>query len=254
MVIHRQFDFGVKSLSEENMPEITAIGFDADDTLWESEIHYVNSKKYLAQLLTRFASFDQVDAALEATETRNVQIYGYGFKSFTLSMIETAIQISQGTVPATEIEQILLMARQALQSEIVLMDGVERVLSELSPLFSLILITKGELFEQQRKIRGSGLARYFHLTEVLPDKTTEAYLKILHSQNIPPEQFLMVGNSLRSDILPVVSIEGWAVLVPHPLTWAHEMNPGKEITGKHWFEIDRLSDLPAFLDNFTRRI
>ena len=212
------------------MPIITAIGFDADDTLWESEIHYVSAKDEFARLLSAYAPFDQVKADLDVIETHNVQLYGYGFKSFTLSMIETALQVSGGSVPAGLIEKVLAMAKRALQSEIRLREGAEKVLQELreqSPQYSLFMITKGELFEQQQKIQKSGLKRYFHYLEVVSDKTPEAYLK------------------------PVVSIQGWAVLVPHPLTWSHETNPGKDVPDGRWFELPRLSDLPDFLKRFN---
>jgi putative hydrolase of the HAD superfamily len=232
------------------MPTITAIGFDADDTLWESEISYVNTKEEFARLLSNYSSFEQVKAELDVIETQNVQLYGYGFKSFTLSMIETALQVSGGSVQASLIGQILERAKDVLKSEIKLIEGVEAVLSELheqSPQYSLFLITKGELFEQQRKINRSGLRRYFQHTEVVPDKTPDAYARLLHMHNIPPEQFLMIGNSLRSDILPVVSIQGWAVLVPHPLTWSHENTPGQEVPTGRWFEIQNIRELPGFL-------
>ena len=171
------------------MPIITAIGFDADDTLWESETYYVNAKNEAAQLLAAYASVEQVVADLDKIETHNVQYYGYGFKSFTLSMIETALQVSGGKVDGLIIEQILALAKIALQSEIQLLEGVEEVLQALSPQYSLFLITKGELFEQQRKIRNSGLLRYFHHAEVVPDKNPEAYAKLLHAHNIPPNNF-----------------------------------------------------------------
>jgi putative hydrolase of the HAD superfamily len=232
------------------MPTITAIGFDADDTLWESEISYVNTKEEFARLLSNYSSFEQVKAELDVIETQNVQLYGYGFKSFTLSMIETALQVSGGSVQASLIGQILERAKDVLKSEIKLIEGVEAVLSELheqSPQYSLFLITKGELFEQQRKINRSGLRRYFQHTEVVPDKTPDAYARLLHMHNIPPEQFLMIGNSLRSDILPVISIQGWAVLVPHPLTWSHENTPGQEVPTGRWFEIQNIRELPGFL-------
>lgn len=235
------------------MPAITAIGFDADDTLWESEISYVSTKEEFARLLSAYSSFEQVKTELDEIETRNVQLYGYGFKSFTLSMIETALQVSEGTVPASLIGQVLERAKEVLQSEIKLIDGVEEVLGELhekSPQYSLFLITKGELFEQQQKINRSGLRQYFHHTEVVPDKNSEAYAKLLHMHNIPPEQFLMIGNSLRSDILPVVSIRGWAVLVPHPLTWSHETTPGQEVPSGRWFEVPSIRHLPDFLKQF----
>jgi putative hydrolase of the HAD superfamily len=144
------------------MPVITAIGFDADDTLWESEIYYVNAKNEAAHLLSAYAPVEQIIADLDVIETHNVQVYGYGFKSFTLSMIETALKISDGKVEGRIIDQILGLAKQALRSEIQLLDGVEEVLGKLSPQYDLFLITKGELFEQQRKIRNSGLMRYFH--------------------------------------------------------------------------------------------
>jgi len=229
---------------------ITAIGFDADDTLWESEVNYVSTKNKVAQLLSTYAPVEQITADLDVIETRNVELYGYGFKSFTLSMIETALQVSKGQVQASLIGKILEMAKQVLHADMTLVDGVVELLRELReqcPQYSLFLITKGELFEQQRKIQNSGLRGYFHHIEVVPDKTPEAYSRLLNMHNIPPEQFLMVGNSLRSDILPVVNIQGWAVLVPHPLTWSHETTPGKEIPEGRWFEITRLSDLPGLL-------
>ena len=233
------------------MISISTIGFDADDTLWESEIHYVTTKHAFAGMLSHYAPVEQVEAALDATEIRNVGFYGYGFNSFTLSMVETAIQVSAGRVQAAEIDRVLQLSKQALVAELKLIEDVEAVLEELSARYPLLLITKGELFEQRKKVERSGLGKYFRRIEVVHDKTEQTYRQILLEQNLSPEQFLMVGNSLRSDILPVVAQGGWAVYIPNETTWSHEHVPLDEIPSSgQWFELARLSELPGWLRQF----
>jgi putative hydrolase of the HAD superfamily len=230
------------------MVKLAAIGFDADDTLWENERLYQAAKEEFARLLSGYVPADQAKAVLDATEIRNVEVYGYGIKSFTLSMVETATQVSGGCVQANEIEELLQISKRMLRAEVELMGDVENVLAELAPKYPLLLITKGDLFEQERKMQRSGLVSYFRRVAVVGDKTRETYLRLLGEEGIAPEQFLMVGNSLRSDILPVAAIGGWAVLIPHPLTWSHEANPGEEIPDGRWFEIAGLGELPELID------
>ena len=234
------------------MTSITTIGFDADDTLWESEIYYHNAKRKFTELLADYAPAELLITRLDETEVHNVQLYGYGVKSFVLSMVEAAIQITQGRVRAAEIDAILGFGRQMLEGEIEKIGAVEPLLAGLMEGYRLLLITKGELFEQGRKIERSGLAPYFSHIQVLNEKTPEAYRKLLSEQKIPAEQFLMVGNSLRSDVLPVLAIGGWAVLVPHPLTWAHEANPGIQTPDGRWFEIPSLNDLHALVQRLVK--
>ncbi len=224
-----------------------AIGLDADDTLWDNERLYIEAKENFLALLSECSNAETCLQRLEEIEAQNVRYYGYGIKSFILSMIEAALQLTEKRLAADKVAAILGFARQMLAAEVRLMDGVGETLAALHSRFPLMLITKGDPAEQQRKIDDSGLAGFFRWVEIVPDKTPAVYRAILERYQIRPERFLMVGNSLRSDILPVLQIGGKAVLIPYANTWAHEMQVGDNHDGRY-VTLPSLSHLPAYLE------
>jgi putative hydrolase of the HAD superfamily len=227
---------------------IEVIGFDADDTLWHNETLYHQSKEELSQILVDYREPQEIKAWLDQTEVANIEYYGYGIKSFTLSMIETAINVSDGKVTAKEIKEIITIAKRMLTAPVDLVDGAEDTLIKLSSDHTLMLITKGDQFEQERKIEASGIAHYFRYLEVVGEKSEASYRKILGQYNLDPINFLMVGNSLRSDILPVLRIGGQAVHIPNEQTWFHENASQDEIREVEYAELERLSQLPEYLE------
>ena len=230
---------------------INVIGFDADDTLWHNEVLYHWAKKEVVRILSGYRQPADIKAHLDQTEVANIPYYGYGIKSFTLSMIETAVHISGGQVSAGEINQIIAIAKKMLSAPVELVDGVKEILEILSSAYPLVLITKGDQFEQERKIKISGIAHHFRYHEIVGEKSATTYRKILEKYRIEPASFLMVGNSLRSDILPVLKIGGHAVHIPNEQTWFHE-NAGEHEMGEFEYrEIDYISQLPGLLDNFA---
>lgn len=204
-----------------NTQPITTIAFDADDTLWANEDHFMSAQaQYQAILAPYRADWDAQE--LYETEQRNLAYFGYGIKGFLLSMIETAIQVTDGAISSNEIAQIIDIGRAMVHAPLELLPHVEQVVRDLAPHARLMIITKGDLFDQEAKIARSGLADYFRHIEVVSDKTPSAYERIFRRYDINPREFIMIGNSLRSDILPVVAIGGRAIHVPYHLTWQHE--------------------------------
>ena len=187
------------------------IAFDADDTLWHSEIHYVEVQRRFRALLDPYGVADQADRRLIETEQRNLACYGYGVKGFTLSLVETAIELTGSRISGAEIRHILDWARDILLAPVALLDGAEAVVSRLAVKRALMLITKGDLHHQERKIAQSGLRDYFRHIEIVSEKSRETYAQILARRGVDPASFLMVGNSMRSDILPVLELGGWGV-------------------------------------------
>ncbi|MBN1318962.1 MAG: HAD family hydrolase [Anaerolineales bacterium] len=226
---------------------IDIIAFDADDTLWHNEILYRHTQEQMGKLLSTYIPPDQIEELLFQTEMRNLPFYGYGIKSFTLSMIETAIKVSDGQVTAQEIRQILDLAKEMISSEVTLIDGASHAVSSLANGRRLMLVTKGDLLDQERKLARSGLAQYFDDIEIVSEKTSETYHRLLHKYGIQPEQFLMVGNSLKSDVLPVLEIGGIAVYVPYHITWDHEKVADADHNHHDYFTLDELGKLPALI-------
>ena len=227
---------------------LQVIGFDGDDTLWHNERIFTLTQERFRALLSRYVPPEQVDQSLLATEIRNLAAFGYGIKGFTLSMIETAIEVSKGRIGGTEIREILNAGREMLAHPVELLPDVREVLEELSAGTRLLLITKGDLFDQESKIARSGLVNLFWRVEVVSEKDEASYARVLARHAIPPEHFLMIGNSLRSDILPVVAIGGRAVHVPYHTTWAHEHVEVDELHHNGFWRLERLRDLPALVD------
>ena len=203
---------------------VKIIGFDADDTLWVNEPFYQDVEKEFCQILKPYRSEKETSAELFKTEMQNLEIYGYGAKGFILSMVETALRETNGKITPEEINSILETGKTLLTMPIQLLDEVEEVLQKLQGRYKLILVTKGDLLDQEQKLIKSGLSRYFHHIEIMSDKHENNYKKLLAHLEIEPHQFLMVGNSVKSDILPVINIGAKAIHVPFEVTWQHENN------------------------------
>jgi putative hydrolase of the HAD superfamily len=223
------------------------IAFDADDTLWENEIFYTQAKEWLGVLLAEYGDAQALGDALEETEMRNIHHFGYGIKSFTLSMVETAIRATQARVSADQILQIVEHSKDMLRRDPRHFERVAETLEELARDYNLMLITKGDLFEQENKIDRSPLRTYFKFIEVVGSKTSEAYRGIMKKYAIQPAGFLMVGNSLRSDILPVLEAGGQAVYVPYENTWAHENEVEEGVMQGRYHTVEHLGELPELI-------
>ncbi len=223
------------------------IAFDADDTLWHNETIFEQVHERYREMLSCYHDTDTVNRTLFATEMRNLELYGYGVKGFTLSAIETAIQLTEGKIAPAEIHRLLELGRDMLAHPVELLDGVSETLAALAPNHRLLIITKGDLRDQERKVAKSGLADFFHHVEIVSDKTESAYAAILRRHAIRAEAFLMVGNSLKSDILPVLALGGAGVHIPYPLTWQHEQSERPADSGGRFFEVASIRDLPAVL-------
>lgn len=227
---------------------IKVIGFDADDTLWVNETYFRDAESEFAKLLNRFETENKIDQELFKMEMKNLPVYGYGVKGFVLSMVEMALELSNNTVSNKTIEKILEIGKDMINKPVELLDGVEEVLEDLSKKYKLIVATKGDLLDQERKLEKSGLLDYFHHIEVLSDKKEDNYSKLLKRLDIEPEAFLMVGNSLKSDILPLINLKAHAVHVPFHTTWAHEQVTEKDTNGKDYKTLKSLLDLPKLLE------
>lgn len=205
------------------LSKIKAIAFDADDTLWENETLFREAERHFCILLKDFIDEGECNRLLYEVEMKNLPLYGYGIKPFTLSLIEAAITFSKGKLPISVIEKIIDLGREMLEAPVVLIDGIENTLRQLNHSYKLIMATKGDLLDQERKLIKSGLEPHFHHIEIVSDKTPKQYLKLVHHLDLSPEEFLMVGNSIKSDILPVLEIGGHGFHIPFHTTWEHEM-------------------------------
>lgn len=203
-------------------PRLTTVGLDADDTLWQSEQFFKLTEVRFVELLGDYAEGSELSARLLQAEIRNLQFYGFGTKSFILSMIETAIDVTHGEVPASVIQEILSAGREMLYHPILPLPHVRETLEELGKSFRLVLITKGDLFDQERKLAQSGLGELFHGIEIVSEKTPETYRRVFDRHGEGPERAAMVGNSLKSDIVPAIAAGCWGVFIPHELTWTLE--------------------------------
>lgn len=219
------------------------IAFDADDTLWINEPNYVDVKQKLFDLMSRHVSQDVLSSRFYATQMRNLESFGYGAKSFILAMIETAIELTDGTITGSEIQQIIDTGRKLLDFPIEVLDGIPEVLETLSKDFDLMVLTKGDLFDQESKIARSGLGQYFKHVEIVSEKNEKAYQRILEKYNLQPTDFIMVGNSLKSDILPVVHIGARAIHIPYAITWEHELVADEQLVGKSFIAVTSAREL-----------
>jgi putative hydrolase of the HAD superfamily len=228
---------------------IEVIGFDADDTLWINETYYLETENEFCRLLAEYGGNTEISAELFKTETANMRLYGYGIKAFTLSLLETALRVSGNRVPQTVINKIINLGKEQLDKPLVLLDDVKNVLDQLSQNYRLIVATKGDLLDQERKLHNSSLEKYFHHIEIMSDKKESDYRKLLKHLDIEPRQFMMVGNSLRSDIIPVLAIGGYAVYVPFHTTWEHEAADENSICSQKFRKIEKISQVAGVIDN-----
>lgn len=215
------------------MNNIKVVAFDADDTLWVNEPIYQETERQFCNMLEDYLPHHSVSKELLAVEIQNLSQYGYGIKSFILSMIETSIKISNGTLGTGMIQKIIDLGKEMIETPNELIDGVEDVLIALQGKYRLVMATKGDLLDQERKLERSGLAKYFHHTEIVSEKNEPEYHKLIRHLDIEPGEFVMIGNSLKSDILPILTIGGFGFHVPYHTTWAYE-------------KIDKKIDHPKF--------
>lgn len=228
------------------MKPFKVVAFDADDTLWVNEPYFNDAEKQFCVLMEDYLTHQSISQILFKTQIDNLPLYGYGIKGFTLSMVEAAEVISKGTVSHKVISRIISIGKDLLTKPVELIDEVEDVLKELKGKYKLVVATKGDLKDQHRKLHKSGLGPYFHHIEVMTDKEELDYQKLLGRLDIKPEEFIMIGNSLRSDVLPVLELGGHAVHVPFHTTWLHE-HIDHEIVHPNFTAITKLSEIRNIL-------
>jgi putative hydrolase of the HAD superfamily len=232
----------------ESAQALQLVAFDADDTLWLTEPGYSAAQEKLQQLLEPYVELDALAQAVYETEMRNMPLYGYGAKPFILSMIETAIELSAGEISARDVRRIIDIGRDMLNAPLSLLPGARETLERLAPAHNLILITKGDIFDQEGKLARSGLAGLFRAVEIVGEKDEATYARILARHGVEPGGFLMVGNSLRSDVLPVLAIGGRAVHIPYHITWLHETVDEARLPKDGYFTLENIGQLPELLE------
>jgi putative hydrolase of the HAD superfamily len=225
---------------------VTVLGLDADDTLWHNETFYQLTRQRFNELLSDFVDAERLEEEITATEKRNLGLYGYGAKGFTLSMLETALQVSNGRVSSHALSEILTFGRELMNHPVEPLPGVHEALEALSAEYRLVLITKGDLFHQESKLAASGLGRFFSGVEIVSEKKAETYARIFSRHGTGPEHAAMAGNSVRSDVLPALEAGSYAALIPFHLVWAHEDAP-LPTDHPRFAELPSLADLPRWL-------
>lgn len=225
-----------------SLAQIKVIAFDADDTLWVNETFFRKAEEEFCVLLEEYMSKEEANKLLFDIEMKNLPLYGYGIKPFTLSLIEAAILISNGNMTINLVQKLIEKGKEMLQEPIELIDGIDKTLAELSKKYRLVMATKGDLLDQERKLIKSGLEKYFHHIEIVSDKTEKQYKKLVKHLDITENEFLMVGNSLKSDVLPVLNIGAHAFHIPFHTTWVHERVNG-EIDHPNFRSFTKASDL-----------
>ncbi len=229
---------------------ITTLGLDADDTLWHSENHFAVTERRFAELLAPWLDGEETGRRLLDRERANLRLFGYGVKGFTLSMIETAIEASDGAVSAEALQQIVDWGKEMMAHPVELLPGVADTIEVLRGSYRLVLITKGDLFHQETKIAESGLADHFQSIEILSEKSPDQYRRVLGRVGVTPPEFVMAGNSVRSDVLPVIDIGGRGVHIPYRILWGHEhVDSTPDADGFH--HLETFSQLPDLLASLT---
>lgn len=223
---------------------IALVGFDADDTLWRSQDYFDDAQAQFERIISAYVDLQDVGRRLYAYEARNIAIFGYGVKGMALSMVEAAVEITEGRISAADIHRIVEIAKALLQHPVELLPGVRVAVEAVAAEFPVVLITKGDLFHQEAKVRQSGLSDLFRRIEIVSEKDPPTYARLLEEFAIAPAQFLMVGNSLRSDIAPVLALGGWGVHVPYHTTWAHEAQARVEAGGERMRTLQAIAALP----------
>jgi putative hydrolase of the HAD superfamily len=226
---------------------ITTVGLDADDTLWHNESIFRLKQELFFDLLVDVADRDILEARLEAVNQRNLGLYGYGVKGFTLSMLETAMELTDGQAPARVVREILAAGREMLTHPVEPLPGVEAALAALAERYRLVLITKGDLLHQEQKLAASGLGELFVAVEIVSEKNASTYRRVFDSHGTGPAEAVMCGNSLRSDILPALEAGAFAAHVPYAVTWIHEMAE-PPMDHPRFGELASIADLPAWIE------
>ncbi|WP_233843650.1 HAD family hydrolase [Dyella sp. 2HG41-7] len=232
------------------------IGFDGDDTLWHSEGYYRDASARFVEIIGRYVdvSDTHVQAGMLATERRNLKLFGYGAKGMTLSMVETAIAITEGRISAADIHHLVEAGKTVLQHPVELLPGVRDAVAKVAEHHEVVLITKGDLFHQEKKVAQSGLADLFHRIEIVSEKDIATYRRVLAEFSLEPAQFAMVGNSLRSDIEPVIRMGGWGVHMPYHVTWEHEMENGLgDADAPRMLTVEAPDGIPAAIAQLVER-
>jgi putative hydrolase of the HAD superfamily len=225
---------------------IRVIAFDADDTLWDNEAYFRETENKFFALLEDYLPQHTVARELLTTEVKNIELYGYGIKAFMLSMIETAIRITDGTIRVKVIEEVIGFGKEHLQKPVTLLPGVEETLQALKGKYKLVMATKGDLLDQERKLKKSNLESYFHHIEIMSEKKEDDYRKLIRHLDIAPSEFLMIGNSLKSDVLPVLNLGGHGIHIPYHTTWEHE-KIAHEITHENFKQLTHIKEVLGFL-------
>jgi len=233
---------------------LDVIVFDADDTLWHSEPLYRHVESRLLEMVSRYGEGAWTSDDVYAVEKCNLEYFGYGAKGFALSLIETAIELTRGEVRGRDVQTIIDMVKEMMRSPVQLLEHAGEVVARLSESHRLMLLTKGDLFEQEAKIARSGLAERFGIVEIVSDKTTDVYRAVFARHGLDARRVLMVGNSLRSDILPVVELGGYGAHIPYPTTWVHELVPPEALAGRDYFELESLAQLPDLVERLEREV
>jgi putative hydrolase of the HAD superfamily len=232
---------------------IEAIALDADDTLWHNERLFQTTQQEFRQLLARYHDAAWIDERLYETELRNLEHFGYGVKSFTLSMVETAIELTEGRVTGEEVGRIVEMGRTMLSAPVDLLPDVPAVIDALSHEWHLLLITKGDLLDQEGKLERSGLRARFRGVHVVSHKDAATYRRVLARDGIDPARFVMVGDSLRSDVLPILELGGWAMHIPQPNAWLHETGTAGQPESERYARLGSIAELPDRIRRIAQR-
>ncbi|WP_329741491.1 HAD family hydrolase [Dyella sp. A6] len=232
------------------------IGFDGDDTLWHSEDYYRQANDAFAAIVGRYVDLAdaEVHASMLATERRNLALFGYGAKGMTLSMVETAIAVTGERISVADIHRLVELGKQVLQHPVDLLPGIREAVEQVAREYAVVLITKGDLFHQEKKVRQSGLAGLFGRIEIVSEKDSATYSRVLGEFGLEPGQFAMVGNSLRSDIEPVLRLGGWGVHMPYHVTWSHELDHGLGQDDAHrMLTVEAAAGIPAAVAELAKR-
>ncbi len=234
-------------------PNLDGVALDADDTLWHNEELFRQTQAEFRRLLSNYHDDDWIEQRLYDTEMRNLAHFGYGVKSFMLSMVETALELTEGRIQGVEVQRILELGKAMLAAPVQLLDGVADTLETLAGDYRLVLITKGDLLHQESKVERSGLRSFFRAIEVVSNKDAPTYARVLSRHGIRPDRFVMAGDSLRSDVLPVLELGGWGVHIPYPTVWQHEAVDGAPPTGPRFARLATIAELPALLRGIAER-
>lgn len=224
---------------------IKLVGFDADDTLWKSEDYYRDAQARFERIVAGYVDLDDVGERMFAIEKRNLALFGYGAKGMTLSMLEAAVAITEARISAADLHRIIELGKGILRHPVALIPGIREAVADIAADFPVVLVTKGDLFHQEAKVRESGLADAFGRIEIVSEKDAKTYARLFREFEVEPREFLMVGNSLRSDIVPVLALGGWGVHMPYHVTWAHEQDAGGVPDPVRVREVMSASELPG---------